>query len=74
MVNQRCPRCGGNLFFDNLDGFHYECLQCGKQFPIPENSPEIPKGMKPRFDYVSSSSFQVHQNKPSVKNIHYQES
>ena len=74
MVGQRCSKCGGNLFLDALDGIHLECLQCSKQVDIPANSPIIPKGMKPRFDYVSSSSFQVHQNKPSVKNIHYQES
>ena len=28
-VNQRCPKCGGNLFiYDDYQGWYEQCLQC----------------------------------------------
>lgn len=26
----RCPRCGGNVYLENLDGPELRCLQCSR--------------------------------------------
>jgi hypothetical protein len=35
-TSKKCPKCGGNTFIDkDINGWHEQCLQCGKSFDLP---------------------------------------
>lgn len=36
-LQNRCPKCGGNVYLDNDDeGWYEQCLQCGLISYLPE--------------------------------------
>jgi hypothetical protein len=59
-----CPRCVGDLYLDNLTGFHeWTCLQCGHRSPacVTTSAPPSKAELKARrFDTAADADLRVH--------------